>query len=203
MDDPIFGPTQSFNGGGKYVIHSAEELRRRRDNGGLSFEFDEARQNVLAALEEIEERDRYLESIKAELEWVLSYVLPSSEFHINTAHLMVYITEIDLRNWTSLPFDPDWCVRPGDTLVDWREENNLTTHMAAAKCRMSWSLYRRVELGQTEIDLVIATCLELGTGSPAGFWLERERHYREDKAKGKKDISKSDIDKDGRYRPGR
>lgn len=87
------------------------------------------------------------------------------------------------------PFDPDWCVRPGTTLREWRDENGLSIGAAASACRMGMDLYRRIEDGLTEIDPVIAGALKLGTGVSAQFWLNRERHYRDDLAAGKRDMS--------------
>jgi plasmid maintenance system antidote protein VapI len=86
-------------------------------------------------------------------------------------------------------FDPDWCIRPGETLKDWREENRLGQKAAATTCAMTLEEYQRVESGKWKISRVTAAKLQQGTGIPARLWLNLERIYRAALAAGKTDVS--------------
>lgn len=76
MIDDFDGPILPYGGGGKYVIKTAKELRCMESYGKPIFELDEARRNVERALTEIEERDKYLADIKAQIIWLLEWALP-------------------------------------------------------------------------------------------------------------------------------
>lgn len=83
------------------------------------------------------------------------------------------------RGKDPVKFDPDWCIHPGTTLRDWREENGLGTKAAATCCgRMPVDLYERVEAGTKRISIPIADGLAHGTGIPARLWLNLEVNFR-------------------------
>lgn len=85
-------------------------------------------------------------------------------------------------------FDRDWTVRPGATLKDWREEQGLSARVTATLCRMEPEHYEALEAGKRKVTRVVACKLQQGTGIPASFWLNYERMYREDLARGRKDF---------------
>lgn len=88
-------------------------------------------------------------------------------------------------------FDPDWCIRPGETLREWREEHHLGTRAAATTCgRMTRETYERIEAGKQPITRDIAARLQHGTGIPGTLWLNLERIYRAGLSAGKKDVSR-------------
>jgi plasmid maintenance system antidote protein VapI len=87
-------------------------------------------------------------------------------------------------------FNPDWVIRPGETLREWREENRLGVKAAATTCaRMPVETYERIEAGKRQITAPIAAMLQQGTGIPARLWLNLECAYRAGLAAGKKDAS--------------
>lgn len=87
-------------------------------------------------------------------------------------------------------FDPDWVVRPGDTLREFMEENNLPKSALALACgRMPLELLDKVLNGRTEITEKIAEGLEIGTQISAFLWLNLERAYRAGLKAGKTVIS--------------
>lgn len=76
-------------------------------------------------------------------------------------------------------FDPDWCVHPGGTLRDWREENGLPASTAAMACgRMDPETFERIEAGKRRITRTLAAQLQAGTDIPASLWLNLERAFR-------------------------
>ena len=86
------------------------------------------------------------------------------------------------------PFDPDWCIAPGSTLQEWREDNQLPVKAAAKACgRMDPKMFTRIETGMERITEKLARQLEAGTQIPARLWLNMERYYRKALAAGKKD----------------
>lgn len=98
-DNPQFNDDRrSYRGGGFYPTpKTADELRAGAGefgpHPGEVAEVDRVRIRVALALAEIEERDAYLASIKFEIVWLLSYLLPSPHF-CNPAHLSAYFNEI-------------------------------------------------------------------------------------------------------------
>lgn len=85
----------------------------------------------------------------------------------------------------SRPFDPDWVVRPGATLREWRDEHRLTIAQAALRCGMLATTFEGIERGLASITPNLARGLAMGTGVSAEFWLARERDYRDGLARGK------------------
>lgn len=86
-------------------------------------------------------------------------------------------------------WNPDWCIAPGATLRDWREENGLGQKAAATCCSMTLEVYQRLEEGKRPISQVNACKLWQGTGIPARLWLKLDQNYRAARAAGKKDVT--------------
>jgi HTH-type transcriptional regulator/antitoxin HigA len=85
-------------------------------------------------------------------------------------------------------FDPDWTVKPGETLREWIEENGLTVRSTATACaHMDPAVVQGIIDGRRKITRVYAAKLQHGTGIPARLWLNLERAYRADLAAGKID----------------
>lgn len=88
-----------------------------------------------------------------------------------------------------MSFNPDWCIRPGVTLREWREENRLPLKAVARLCSMTPEQYEGIESGKRKITQVVACKLQQGTNIPARFWLNYESTYRAALAAGKEDVS--------------
>lgn len=87
-------------------------------------------------------------------------------------------------------FDPDWVIRPGETLAEWIEENGLGVRSAATACgRMDPDRMRRIIDGKQKLTRDDAARLAAGTGIPASLWLNLERTYRAGLKAGKVDTS--------------
>ena len=91
-------------------------------------------------------------------------------------------------------FDPDWTLAPSATLVEWMQENGLTRGMLAARCGqgeadVKAALIVRDVLNREPLLPSHAETLERGTGISAQFWLNYERIYRADLARGAKDTT--------------
>lgn len=86
-------------------------------------------------------------------------------------------------------FDPDWTSRPGETLCDLIDESDITIAEMASRCGMRLSRLEGIANGSVEITRSDAMLLARGTRISADFWESRERHYREDLARGKREFS--------------
>jgi plasmid maintenance system antidote protein VapI len=83
-------------------------------------------------------------------------------------------------------FEPDWVVKPGETLREWCEDNGLSAQVAAVACRrMKLETFEGILDGSIPITPVLAGALQAGTGVPARLWLNLERAYREGLAAGR------------------
>jgi plasmid maintenance system antidote protein VapI len=80
-------------------------------------------------------------------------------------------------------FNPDWVSPPGDTMRDIMEERGISPASFARLMRMTRAQADQLLYGNMAIDQWLAVKLQLVLGSTAGFWLTREKQYREDKAK--------------------
>lgn len=83
-------------------------------------------------------------------------------------------------------FEPDWASAPGESVADLLEERGLTREwfITAMATRVHVNAAGILD-GTTPITPMVAHALEelFGLGPPARFWLNRERHYREQLAK--------------------
>lgn len=89
-----------------------------------------------------------------------------------------------------MSFDRDWTIAPGETLLDWCEENKIPPRTAAVICgRMPVETFHNILSGKQRITKVIAEALEHGTGIPASLWRNLESGYRADLKAGRKDTT--------------
>lgn len=86
-------------------------------------------------------------------------------------------------------FSPNWTIRPGDTLQDLIDERGMTLEALAVACRLSTDAIRGVLRGDVITDDTAAR-IAAGTDTSERFWINRERIYREDLAKGRTDTSR-------------
>jgi len=96
----------------------------------------------------------------------------------------------------SIPFDPDWTMRPGVILREMMNYEGLTgrmgVRMIATIAGLDEAVVDGILAGTERITEPIAARLACGTAPlrvPASFWLNAEMIYRDGLAKGKKDIS--------------
>ncbi len=83
-------------------------------------------------------------------------------------------------------WDPDWVVKPGDTLKEWIDENGMSMVAVAAVCDLTPEVLAGVVDGSKAIDAGIAFRLSKGTSIPVGMWLNLQRIFNEGLAAGKK-----------------
>lgn len=86
-------------------------------------------------------------------------------------------------------FDPDWTIKPGETLREWIEENGLTVRSTAVACGRMDPMRLQGILDGKAITQEDAERLAHGTGIPARLWRALERRYRADLRAGRKDMS--------------
>lgn len=88
-----------------------------------------------------------------------------------------------------MSFDRDWTISPGETLRDLIEERGWSVADAAKRCgNMPVESMEKILDASTPINYAVAYFLELGTAVSRTFWLNYERRYRSDLAKGRKEI---------------
>lgn len=97
----------------------------------------------------------------------------SASFEALAEHLVRELTE------ESEEFVPDWASAPGETLVDWMNEREMTHTQVMSALRLKDEELFRLYRGDLEIGQELAAALEALTGAPSTFWRTRERHYRE------------------------
>lgn len=83
-------------------------------------------------------------------------------------------------------FNPDWTVAPGGTLHDLMRERGWSRQELATRCYMDRAIIDGIIDGSVEITRVRAYKLAVGTETSAQFWLNYERRFRDDIAKGRK-----------------
>jgi len=95
-----------------------------------------------------------------------------------------------------IPFDPDWTIRPGVILREMMDYERLRgatgVRMIAKIAHLEPAVIEGILDGTQQITQPIAERLACGTAPlriSAQFWLNAEKHYRDDLAAGKKDIS--------------
>lgn len=77
-------------------------------------------------------------------------------------------------------FNPDWVSPPGDTLLDWMEENGIERAEMAVKLGLRAEDARRLLAGTLRISHALADKLGHFTKVTADFWLNREDDYRQE-----------------------
>jgi plasmid maintenance system antidote protein VapI len=82
--------------------------------------------------------------------------------------------------------DRDWTVPPGATLDEWREEQGIDVATLAQRLDLYPDQYHALVSGGYMITLEFAERLFAVTGISVEFWVEYERTFREDLAKGRR-----------------
>lgn len=86
------------------------------------------------------------------------------------------------------PFNPDWCVAPGDHITEWLEAHGKTQGWLAKKCKRPLSQVSRMINGRIRLTERWAIELAKATGRPAHFWYTLEAHFRIGLATGKRRV---------------
>jgi hypothetical protein len=94
----------------------------------------------------------------------------------------------------SAGFKPDWCIAPSALLTALMTEQRLTRGMLAARCgRGEADIKAALIIGDVMDRRPLldshAEMLARGTGTPASFWLNAERTYRDGLAAGLTDTT--------------
>lgn len=80
---------------------------------------------------------------------------------------------------TSYPFQPDYAIAPGETLLETIEELDLTQKELAQRMGRPLKTINQIVKGTARIMPETALQLEKVTGVPASFWNNAEAEYRE------------------------
>ena len=83
------------------------------------------------------------------------------------------------------PFDPDWCIPPGETLREHLIEADTTPVDFARDFDLSLEWINKLLDGDLELLEEDAERLQAATRIPARIWLALEKTYRDGVAKGK------------------
>ena len=76
-------------------------------------------------------------------------------------------------------YAPDFISPPGETLAEILEERNMSQSELAQRMGRPKKTINEIIKGKAEITIDTALQIELVLGTPARFWIERERLYRE------------------------
>lgn len=76
---------------------------------------------------------------------------------------------------------PDSVSPPGDTLRETLEALAMSRAELAARMGLRQEIIKEIVQGKASISPEVARKLEKILGVPDSFWLNRERHYREDR----------------------
>lgn len=77
-------------------------------------------------------------------------------------------------------FNPDLAIGPGETLLEWLEENAMTQNNFALRVGLSPKTLNQIIKGKAPLTHETALKLERITEIPANFWNAREAIYREE-----------------------
>jgi addiction module HigA family antidote len=94
-----------------------------------------------------------------------------------------------VRKYDAEAFNPNWCIRPGHTLNEWRREQNLTQRQLAAKLGISTKHMNQIMTGKATYSPNVAIKLAQVTGVSAWFWYRLQADWVIARAQGKKDIT--------------
>lgn len=85
-------------------------------------------------------------------------------------------------------FDPDWCVAPGETLIEWMAAREITWQTAASWLKLTREEYDGLLKGDTPITEILAESLERLTMIRSEMWLNLEQRFRDGIAAGKTQV---------------
>jgi addiction module HigA family antidote len=77
------------------------------------------------------------------------------------------------------PYQPDFVLPPGDTILELLEERGMTQYQLAQRMGQSIKTINEVIHGKMLLTAEIAWQLEKALGTPARLWLKLEHYYRE------------------------
>lgn len=77
-----------------------------------------------------------------------------------------------------ITYNPDYCVAPGETILEWLELMPMTQRELAKRMGYHESLISRLIKGSANLTPATAIKLERILGSTARFWLNLELEYR-------------------------
>ena len=78
-------------------------------------------------------------------------------------------------------FEPDYVVRPSQSILEAMEFANINTISIWAKTQMQWATIAKLLADEIQIDEPIATELSKVLGSSPEFWMALSRNYFEKK----------------------
>jgi len=84
-----------------------------------------------------------------------------------------------MTNTTKNRYAPDFVSPPGETLAEILEERNMSQSELAQRMGRPKKTINDIIKGKAEITTDTALQIELVLKTPASFWIERERFYRE------------------------
>lgn len=76
-------------------------------------------------------------------------------------------------------YNHDFVTSPGETLNDLLEEKKLSVEWLSQALEMKLTEIQHLLSGEKEITVDLACKLEKAFGASAGFWINREKFYRE------------------------
>ena len=76
-------------------------------------------------------------------------------------------------------YNPDYFSIPGETLKEILSERKISSSDLARQTAIPLKTLKEIFLGINSITPEIALKLEKAIGTPANFWIARERQYRE------------------------
>jgi addiction module HigA family antidote len=84
-----------------------------------------------------------------------------------------------MTNTTENTYTPDFISPPGETLAEILEEKNMSQSELAQRMGRPKKTINEIIKGKAEITIDTSLQIQLVLGTPASFWIERERLYRE------------------------
>ena len=82
-----------------------------------------------------------------------------------------------------LPYEPDYAVPPGRTLLETLEHREIDQHELAQRIGVTAKHVNQIIAGNASITFETALKLESATGVPARFWNNLERNFQERRAR--------------------
>jgi len=87
-----------------------------------------------------------------------------------------------------MTLNPDWVIKPGETLMDWMTEGRVHPITMSGICGLPVDAIEGIIDGSVEITPEIAEGLFRGTKISAQLWLNLEKAYRDGLAAGKSEL---------------
>jgi addiction module HigA family antidote len=84
-----------------------------------------------------------------------------------------------MTNTTENTYTPDFVSPPGETLAEILEERNMSQSELAQRMGRPKKTINEIIKGKAKITIDTSLQIQLALGTPASFWIERERLYRE------------------------